>query len=1099
MRVLCLSKSGANYFSICLLMGCLLMATQSFAQKVSMNMKSGTLEKAFREIEKQTGYSFIYSKNQLSQTLPVDIIVRNQELKEVLNIIFNNQPLTYSLSGKFIAIRRKDAPDTESKQANDGITIRGKVTDEKGNPLPSVSVVVPGTPFGAMTNETGDYVINRVPADAVLFVSYLSYETQRVAIKSRTFINIVLQEQSQSLVEAIVIGYGTTTKRMNTGSVSSITAQEIEKQPVSNPLATLPGRIPGLQITQQNGLPGSAAIVQIRGQGSLNSGTLPLYVIDGVPFSNFNGSYPPSDNLNSWGTSGANGGISPFSMINPDDIERMDILKDADATAIYGARGANGVILITTKKGKAGKTKLNANIYTGSGKIGRFLPMMNTQQYLDLRKEAFKNDGLTPNTVNAPELTVWDKNAYTDWQRFLAGGTARSTDAQVSLSGGDTKTHFLFSGAYHKETTVYAGNFNSQRFSGRLSADHTSSDNKFYVAITASYSNDKTALPNSDLISMYNLPPNMPLYDSTGKLMWSSGFNNPIALMQARYTTATGNLMTNANLRYAILKNLNFKVNMGYTNIALDQANPTPASTQNPINNPQSYANFANTKSQNYIIEPTLDYNMELKQSRLNLMMGGTYQRSLSTSQFLTAQNYSNEALLGSIVGAGTLTGSATYFDYRYASVFGRVKYDYKQKYLLNVTFRRDASSRFGPDNLFANFGAVGAAWLFSDEEFIADALPWLSFGKLRGSIGTTGNDQIGNYLYLPLLSATGTYQGASALYRATLPNQAIKWETTRKLEFAMELGFLHDRISFTGSYYRNRSADQLLSAALATQAGYNSYTVNMPALVQNSGIELELNTLNLKTSNFGWRSSLNVTFYQNKLVKFPGIEKSFYASSYLVGQPIDMVRKYLYTGYDPNTGIPQYADLNKDGSIDVNNDRQIIKPGTPFFGGLNNTFSYKNWDLSFFLQFNRRKGATNNISTPVGSSRSNQNTSLLDRWRQPGDNDATYPAATSTPGTPIYLGYTQYSGSTALWGDASYLKLRSAAISYTFPRKWVEKAKISNLKVYAEGQNLFTWAKNKYVYDPETSVPGGPPGLGIGFNVMPPLRTIVFGINCSF
>ncbi|NLR66581.1 TonB-dependent receptor [Chitinophaga varians] len=1096
-RALCLS--GVNYYRTCLLAASLLMTTQLFAQKVTISMKSGSLEKAFREIEKQTGYSFIYGKNQLSQAAPVNITVENQELNDVLKMLFNNQPFTYSLSGKFIAIRLKSAPANESGAAEGGITVRGRVTDAKGNPLPAVSVVIPGTPFGAMTNDNGEYAINRVPANAVVVVSYLSYEAQRIAVNGRTTLNIVLQEQLKSLDEAVVIGYGTTTRRMNTGAVSSITAKDIDMQPVSNPLAALPGRIPGVQITQQNGLPGSAAVVQIRGQGSMNSGTIPLYVIDGVPYTNFSGAYPPTDNLNSLGTTGANGGISPFSMINPDDIERMDILKDADATAIYGARGANGVILITTKKGKSGKTRANVNVYTGWGKVNRFIPMMNTQQYLDLRREAFKNDGATPTTVNAPELTVWDKNAYTDWQRFLVGGTARSTDAQASVSGGEGKTHFLFSGGYHKETTVYPGDFNSQRFTSRLSVDHRSANDKFYAAITANYSNDKTVLPGSDLISMYNLPPNMPLYDSTGKLLWSSGFSNPVALMQRRYTSTTGNLMTNASLRYSIIKDLNFKVSLGYTNTTLDQVNPLPASTQNPVNNPQSSATFANTRSQNYIVEPTLDYTMEGKQGRINLMVGGTYQRSLSTGQSIDGRSYSSEALLGSLTGAGMLVlNSSSYFDYRFASLFGRVNYDYKKKYLLNVTFRRDASSRFGPDYAMGNFGAVGAAWLFSEESFVQDNLPWLNFGKLRASFGTTGNDQINNYLYLPLLSSAGPYQGGTALFRATLPNPGIKWETTRKLEVGLELGFLQDRIKFTGDYYRNRSTDQLLSAALPTQSGYNSYTVNMPALVQNSGVELELTTLNLKAWNFGWTTDFNVTFYRNKLIDFPGIEKSFYASSYLVGQPIDMVRRYLYTGYDPKTGIPQYADLNGDGSIDFNNDRQVIPPGNPFFGGMNNTFSYKNWDFSFFLQFHHRKGSTKNISTPIGSSRSNQNTSVLDRWRQPGD-IATYPAATTTPGTPAYLGYTQYGSSTALWGDASYLKLRSASLSYSFPKAWLKKANIANLKAYAEGQNLFTWMKNKYIYDPETSVPGGPPGLGTGMIAMPPLRTIVFGVNCSF
>ncbi|SHL21389.1 TonB-linked outer membrane protein, SusC/RagA family [Chitinophaga jiangningensis] len=1090
-------RATTSYARICLMMGLLLTATQSFAQKVTMTMKSGSLEKAFQEIEKQTGFSFIYGKNQLSQAAPVNISVKSQELNDVLNTLFSNQPFAFSISGKFIAIRLKNA-SAAPQQVQDGIIVKGKVTDTKGNPLPAVSVVIPGTPLGAMTNEQGEYFINNAPANAELVLSYISFLPQRVGIRGRAIINVVLEEDVKSLDEAVVIGYGTTTKRMNTGAVSSLTAKDIEKQPISNPLVALPGRVPGLQITQTNGLPGSAVTVQIRGQGSMNSGYVPLYIIDGVPFTNYNGSYPPSDNLNSWGTSGANAGISPFSMINPDDIERMDILKDADATAIYGARGANGVILITTKKGKAGKTKFNANVYTGFGELNRQIPMLNTQQYLELRREAFKNDGVTPTAANAPELTVWDQHAYTDWQDMLVGGTSHTTDGQFQVSGGDAKTHFMFSGGYHKETTVYPGDFNSTRYSGRLTADHTSADNRFYAAVTASYSSDKTVLPGQDLLTLYNLPPNMPLYDATGKLVWSSGFSNPIALLQRRYTNNTGTMLANGNLRYTIIKNLNFKVNLGYTNTGLDQVNPTPASTQNPANNPQSYAYFSNTKLQNYIVEPTLDYSLRAKENQFNFLVGGTYQRSLMQGNYISATNYSSEALMGTLTGAGLLTGSSTYIDYKFASLFGRINYDYRQKYLLNLTFRRDASSRFGPDNIYADFGAVGAAWLFTQEDFVAEALPWLSFGKLRGSYGSTGNDQISNYIYLPLLSSAGTYQGANALYRPVLPNPAVKWETTRKLEAALELGFLKDRIMFTGAYYQNRSNDQLLSAALATQAGYNSYTVNLPALVQNNGVELELNTKNIQQRNFTWTTAFNLTFYKNKLISFPGIEKSFYASSYLVGQPIDVVRRYVYTGYDPNTGIPKYEDVNKDGAIDYNNDRQVIKPGTPYFGGITNNFTYKNWDLSFFLQFHHRKGSTNNISTPIGASRSNYNTSALDRWRAPGD-EAFFPAATTTSGSPIYNGYTPYSGSTALWGDASFAKLRNASISYTFPKVWLAKAKISNLRLYAEGQNLFTWAKSKYLFDPETSQAGGAPGLGTGGLAMPPLRTIVFGINCSF
>jgi TonB-linked SusC/RagA family outer membrane protein len=1084
---------------ICALIVLLLMAETSFSQRVSMNIRAGKLEDAFREIEKQTGYSFIYGKQQLQQAGAVTLSVKDVTLNQALEALFSKQPFSYTISGKFIAIRGKDDTRAANGQAAAQMTVSGNVKDEIGNPIPSVSVVVPGTPFGTMTNMSGDYTLANVPPAAELVFSYISYTTERIAVKGRGRIDVVMKVQSQSLDETVVIGYGTTTRRMNTGSVSSITSKQIETQPVANPLAALPGRIPGVQITQANGLPGSSAVVQIRGQSSLSYGNMPLYVIDGVPFLNFAGSQPPTDNLNSWGISGANGGISPFSMINPDDIERMDILKDADATSIYGARGANGVILITTKKGKAGKTKVNANVYTGTGKVARFIPMMNTQEYLALRKEAFSNDGLTPNTANAPELTVWDQNAYTDWQRLLIGGSARSTDAQASISGGDARTHFLFSTAYHRETTVYPGDFNDQRLTGRLSADHTSANGKLFAAVSVNYSSDRTNLPVSDVTTLYNLPPNMPLYDAEGKLAWSPGFSNPLALLKRQYKGTTSNLITNANIRYTILQGLNFKVNLGYTSTQLDQNTGNPASSQNPANNPTTSAVFTNNKTQNYIVEPTLDYTMNAMGGTLNVLAGGTLQRSLANGYNISGINYSSEALLNSLLGAGTVTvGGNNYFDYRYASFFGRVNYDWKGKYLLNATFRRDASSRFGPDNTFGNFGAVGAAWLFSNESFVSDALPWLSFGKIRASYGTTGNDQITNYIHLPLLSATQPYQGQTALFQATLPNQGIKWETTRKLEAAIELGFLQDRIMLIANYYRNRSGNQLLATSVATQSGYNSYTVNLPATVQNKGIELELNTTNIRTSRFSWNTSFNITFPKNRLVSFPNIEKSFYSSSYIVGQPIDLVRRYNYLGYDPGSGAPMYEDVNKDGAITFNDDRIVIPPGTPYYGGLNNTLTYRNWDFGCFFQFSHKKGSTNTFNSPLGSSRNNQHTALLDRWHQPGD-EATYPAATSTPGTPLYAAYSQYSSSTALWGNAGYIRLRSANLAYNLPKKWLHSVRMDNCKIYAEGQNLFTWMKNKSIFDPETSVGGGPPGLGTGMIALPPLRTIVFGINCTF
>jgi TonB-linked SusC/RagA family outer membrane protein len=539
-------------------------------------------------------------------------------------------------------------------------------------------------------------------------------------------------------------------------------------------------------------------------------------------------------------------------MINPADIERIDILKDADATAIYGSRGTNGVVLITTKKGRAGKTKLDINVNGGSTEVSRFIPMLNLSQYLQLRREAFANDGVAPNTSNAPDLMVWDTTKSTDWQKYLIGGTGHITDVQATLSGGEGRTRFLFNTSYRKETTVFQGDNSDRRFSTRINVDHSSVDNKFNISFGASYSRANTDIPTSDVSSGFNMPPNLPLYDANGKLFWNSAFTNPIASLLKRYEGITSNLIGNANFRYTVLPGLNLKANFGYTISDLDQNTTNPASSQNPVNNPTSSAVFSDNKAQNYIVEPTAEYIFNIGEGKLTALAGASWQENTSKGSFLNGTGYTNEALLGTLSAAGTVTVAYNNIvKYKYAAGFGRLNYDWKGKYILNATFRRDGSSRFGPNNRFGNFGAIGASWVFTQEKFLEDNSKVLSFGKLRGSYGSTGNDQISNYIYLPLYTSTTVYLGNPAIYPQTLPNADIQWETTRKLEIALELGFFKDRILFTGNYYRNRSSNLITFLRVPLQSGYNSQTANLPALVQNSGIELELNTINIRSKYF--------------------------------------------------------------------------------------------------------------------------------------------------------------------------------------------------------------------------------------------------------
>jgi TonB-linked SusC/RagA family outer membrane protein len=1045
----------------------------------------------FRSIRQQTGYMFIYNDQQLQKANKVTIDVKNAALQQVLQQCFANQPLTYSIQEKVIIVSPRDERSLD---------LRGVVTDEDGKPIPGVAVTIKGSTKGTSTNDRGEYVLNNVDEKAVLSFSFIGYEAQTVSLKGRTQLSVTLKTDIKVLDETVIVGYGTTTRRFNTGAVSTVSASEIARQPVANPLIALEGRIPGMVVTQSNGLPGGRVNIQIRGINTISSGALPLYIIDGVPFTMLNGSQPASDNLNDYGLYAANSGISPFNSINPADIERIDVLKDADATAIYGSRGANGVVLITTKKGKTGKTKVELNVYKGVGVVGRKIPMLGLKDYLALRREAFKNDNVTPTAANAPDLISWDTTRATDWQDYLLGGSANISDAQVTLSGGDVKTHFTLAGGYHQEGTVYPGNMGDKRGSVRLNLEHTSLDKRFYALISASYSAGKTTLPSVDLASYYNLPPNYPIYKADGSLNWIGNFDNPIGLLRRKYTGITNNLISNAMVRYTILPGLNIKSSFGYTTISNDQKMAFPAASQNnATSTPTSYARFANNGVKSWIVEPQLEYNRKVSKGGLQALVGMTFQQNLAQGYSISGNNYTNDALLGSMSGAGTLTTSYNNYDlYKYTSFFARLNYNWDGKYIINGTFRRDGSSRFGPNNRFGNFGAIGAAWLFTQEDFMK-SLSWLSSGKLRASYGLTGNDQISNYQYLSTYSSSSgyTFLGAAVLYPSRLANPDYSWETTRKAEAALEFGLAEDRVLFTASYYRNLSGNQLLYIATPAQVGTTGYTGNFPAEIRNTGVELTLNTVNFKRKDFSWTTSINITLPKNELVKFPGLNTSTsYMYSYLIGYPVNIIQRYQYKGVNPLTGLPGYYSVTGDSTTanpQFATDRLPQKVGTPYYGGIGNNLSYKNWSFDFFFQFVHQYGNNNTITTPVGSM-INQNTSVNDRWQQKGDN-ATFPVATTTAGTPSYTAYTSwFTSSNVFRGDASYLKLRNVALSYSFPSDWTRRVKMERLRLYAQAQNVFTLAKNKYVLDPENATVVNQASV-----VMPALRTVTFGLNCVF
>lgn len=1084
-----------------ILISCLSVSATVYSQdaRMSISVKNAEIGKIIRDIEKNTSYKFVYNNDLFKSDTRINLSVTDVTVADILNTILQHTGFTYKvLNNNLIVLtkRESEAP---------AVLITGIVVDDNDQPLPGVTISIKGSrSVSSASDYNGHFNITVTSNNDILVISYIGFVTQEVPLSGQRSIKIKLKPAQNGLNEVQVIGYGITTKRNNTGAVSSITAKDIENQPVANPLAAMQGKLPGVQITQNNGLPGAGFRVQIRGVGSLSSGTLPLYVVDGIPFTLFNGSAPASDGLNAYGISGANGGeISPLSMINPDDIERIDVLKDADATAIYGSKGANGVVLITTKKGTGGKTKFNVNLYQGVGKVGHFIDMLNTTDYLAMRKAAFAASGVTPTATNAPDLLVWDQNANTNWQKQLIGGTAHTTNADIAVSGGSAQNTFLFSSNYRHEGTVFPGSFGANTFSNRLSAGHKSADGNFGINLNVNYGYMKNNLIGTDLSTLYSLPPNLPTRNADGSLYWNTSVTNPLAYLLRPTANTTTNLISNMNVYYHLLPGLSVKANLGYSATGLKQTLETPLTSLNPANvvlsAPSNTLRYANNTYSNYIVEPQVEYRKKILKGDLQALAGTTFQRTLTDGLSLLGTGFSSDALIGNLNNAASIINyGSNNSDYKYAALFARLNYNWDDKYLLDGTFRRDGSSRFGANHRFGNFWAVGAAWIFSQESFM-QSLPWLSFGKLRSSYGLTGNDQIQNYLYDAYFNTTGSansYQGQSIIYSSSVPNPNLHWETNKKLDIAVELGFFKDRVYLKADYFRNRSSDQLISVALPTQAGFNSYTTNFPAVVQNNGFEFELSTTNIQHKNFKWVTAFNLTIQRNKILSIENPGQLFNSSSYIVGQPVNATLLYHFTGIDPATGVPTYQDLNGDGAITYAGDRKPAPLGHPYYGGMTNSFTYKSIQLDVSFLFNHRMGYINNTSSyPYGTGLTNQNASALQRWKASGDN-AVYPGATTIGTTPYY----NYNSSDANWGDASFLKLKTVSLSYALPKSWVRSINLSGLTVFARGENLVTWAKQKYTYDPETAVSGAAPGLGTGqYIAMPQLRTMVIGLNCSF
>ena len=968
--------------------------------------------------------------------------------------------------------------------------ITGTVIDANG-PIPGVTVSIKGGKSSAITDFDGKYIITAFQTDTLVF-SFMGYKTVSIPINALKTINIVLQEEMISLQEVRVnAGYYSVKERERTGSISRVTSKDIEKQPVTNVLAAMQGRMAGVNITQTTGVPGGGFDIQIRGRNSIRTeGNQPLYIVDGLPFS--------SESLGNAAISGAilpAAGINPLSNINPSDIESIEILKDADATAIYGSRGANGVVLIKTKKGKKGKTQFSFNTYTGAGTLTRRLKLLNTQQYLEMREEAFANDGITSLPSWAYDVNgTWDRNRYTDWQKELIGGTATSRNVEVGVSGGTGTTQFLIRGTHFNETTVFPGDFNYGKSALHFNSNHTSEDNRFAVNLSANYVADKNNLISTDLTrNATTLAPNSPaFYDENGNLNWeNSTWENPFRLLQGKYLAKTKGLYLGGLISYKLLPNFEFKSSLGYNDTRVEESSTSPHTIYNPaygLTSASSSSMVNNSNQQSWSIEPQLNYQKTFGKGKLNLLVGSTFQEHTAAQLAVYASGFTSNSLITNLAAAAftQIMNNSTSM-YRYTAIFGRANYSIEDKYFFNLTGRRDGSSRFGSGNRFANYGAIGTAWIFSEETAIKQRVSFLSFGKLRASFGTTGSDQIGNYQFLNTYTPTGnTYNGTIGLEPVRLFNPNFSWEVNKKLEMALDLGFFNDRLFLTTAYFKNRSSSQLVGIPLPGTTGFNSIQANLDATVENNGLELELRTMNFTRNNFKWSTSWNLTVPKNKLLAFPNLDGSVYANQYIIGQSLSIRKVYEFIGVNPTTGLYEFTDFNGDGLLTATEDRQKIVDTTPvFFGGVQNSLTYNNWQLDFLLQFVKQLGINNNAVSDLPGSASNMTTDVLDHWQQVGDTNPTQIYTAGFNGDAVNAFYTYYTSSDAAYSDASYLRVKNLSLSYTLPNTMLKKV---NCKLYFQAQNLMTFTKFKGA-DPENQSQGR----------LPTLRVLTIGTQLNF
>lgn len=986
-------------------------------------------------------------------------------------------------------------------------TVKGIIKGPDGLPVIAANISQKGTNNATITDLNGNFTLNVTGRQPVLVISYIGYVTTEVNVSGRAFVEVVLQEDVAALDEVVVVGYGTMRKKDVTGAVSSVRSGEITKNATSNVMQAIAGKMSGVQVVQNSGTPGGDVSILIRGVGTINDAS-PLYVIDGVPVS---------------------GGMW---YLNPNDVESIDVLKDASATAIYGSRGANGVVMVTTKQAQEGHTEINFDYSYGIQHSAKTYKMLDASQYAALHNEMRTNAGpeysLNPAFADPESL-----GAGTDWMDAIFR-TAPMQKVNLSMLGGNQKiSHATSLGYYTQDGIMKNSSYNRLSLQSNISSK-LASNITVRANVNLSAENRRTQPVSTVIQNAMRILPSIPIYDDngeyagpTGNAEWNGNALNPVAIInEQNYRMKGFRMLSNISLEWEIIKGLKFKTTGG-AELGYDYNNSyIPKYKWGMNESKNTMQTVTSAYEQLYLWDNTLNYDKAFGKHRINAMIGTSYQEYKKESVSAAGSGRASELTteLDNATKATDVGGNS----YRWAlmSYMARLHYSYDDRYLLTATFRADGSSKFGKDNRFGYFPSFAAAWNIGNEAFMQSVKP-VSLLKLRAGYGQTGNQNIGAYAFADKLSVNGVYNFGSQrgfesnlvnlIYPYLLSNPSVKWESVEQYNVGLDIGFLQNRIVANLDFYVKNTRDMLTKKPVPQTSGTSLEQADWPPVnigkVLNRGFEFTVNTKNF-VGEFKWETSLNMSFNHNEVVSIGGPEILNGVSLIREGQPINSFYGYelggiyqtldeVFTGPVMENRAPDKASHNPykntspgdmwfvdvDGNGEINDlDRTVIgNPSPDCIFGFNNTFSYKNFDLSIFFQGALGNQVWNGVRASHESMNStyNQLATTLERWTGEGSS-YSMPRA-------IYADPNNNSRASTRWlEDGAYAKLKNLTFGYTLPEKWIRKAKMKALRLYVSLDNLCT-ITNYSGLDPEAGL------SGLDYGVYPSARTYMFGVSVKF